>query len=64
MIRLPIFNVDSRFAAFVVAVKWAALECGSERAMLAPSAEGVFRALIAAAVDRPCSRCDLINLCD
>ncbi|SRR5712691_3005881 len=39
-------------------------ECGSERAVLAPSARGVFRALIAAVVDRRCSRCDRINLRD
>jgi hypothetical protein len=63
MIRRPMLNVDSRLAAFVMA-KMGGTECGSERAVLAPSAEGVFRALIAAAFDRQCSRCDRIHLCE
>jgi hypothetical protein len=56
MIRLPIFNVDSRFAAFGVAVK-AALSAAPNAPCLASSAEGVFGASIA----RRDSQRDLIN---
>jgi hypothetical protein len=64
MIRLPTLNVDLRFAAFVNSDEWAALSAAPNASSLASSAEGVFRALIAAAVDRQCSRCDRINLRD
>ena len=47
MIRLPIFNVDSRFAAFVMANEWAAPECCSERVECGMSAEDLFGAVIA-----------------
>ena len=40
---------------------WAALCAAPNALCFASSAEGVFRALIAAAVDRQCSRCNRIN---
>ena len=43
---------------------WAALCAAPNALCFASSAEGVFRALIAAAFDRQCSRCDRINLRD
>ena len=64
MIRLPMLNVDSWFAGVRDDDERAALSAAPNASSLASSAEDVFRAKIAAAVNRQCSRCDRINLCD
>jgi hypothetical protein len=59
-------HVERRFAIPGVRYsdEWAALGAAPNASSLASSAEGVFRALIAATVDRQCSCCDRINLSD
>jgi len=47
MIRLPMFNVDLRFAAFVIAMNGRHLSAAPNVPRLASSAEGVFGAVIA-----------------
>jgi len=59
-------HVERRFAIRGVRYsdEWAALSAAPNASSLASSAEGVFRALIATAVDRQCSCCDRISLSD
>jgi hypothetical protein len=47
MIRLPIFNVDSRFAAFVMAMNGRHLSAAPNASSVVSSAEDVFGAVIA-----------------
>jgi hypothetical protein len=47
MIRLPMLNVDSRFAAFVMAMNGRHLGAAPNASSLASSAEDVFGAVIA-----------------
>jgi len=47
MIRLPIFNVDSRFAAFVMAMNGRHMSAAPNASKLVSSAEDVFGAAIA-----------------
>jgi len=47
MIRLPMFNVDLRFAAFVMAMNGRHLSAAPNASRLASSAEDVFGAAIA-----------------
>jgi hypothetical protein len=47
MIRLPMMNVDSGFAAFVMAMNGRHLSAAPNASRLASSAEGVFGARIA-----------------
>ena len=58
MIRLPMLNVDLRFAAFVMAMNGRHLGAAPNALYLASSAEGVFGAVIA----RCDNRRDRINL--
>jgi hypothetical protein len=47
MIRLPMLNVDSRFAAFVMAMNGRHLSAAPNALPFVSSAEGVFGAMIA-----------------
>ena len=60
MIRLPMLNVDSRFAAFVMAMNGRHLSAAPNALYLASSAEGVFGAVIAHRDNRR-DRINLLN---